>query len=175
MTSIEPVSDLAFREWILKQPEGKTILRCYQCGRCTTACPISEIEPSFNPRLFLLKIMMADETLTENELIWTCLTCEQCEVRCPEHVKIPHVLILAKVSAFSKGNTPQIALDRASSILSQGRTILVSEPMLKTREKMGLPSLGTPPVDQILKTLKKLKLKERLVSAVSNYGGEQVD
>jgi heterodisulfide reductase subunit C len=119
--------------------------------------------------------MMADETLTENQLIWTCLTCEQCEVRCPEHVKIPHILILAKVTGLSKGNIPQVALDRATSILTQGRTILVSEPMLKTRMKMGLPNLGDPPVEQIAKTIKELKLKSRLESAESTYGGEQDD
>ncbi|MFX1417226.1 MAG: hypothetical protein ACFFC0_10465, partial [Promethearchaeota archaeon] len=54
-------SDLEFRNWILKQPEGQTLLRCYQCGRCTCACPVAEIDSSFNPRLFLEKIILADE------------------------------------------------------------------------------------------------------------------
>ena len=67
------------------------------------------------------------------------MTCEQCEVRCPEHVKIPHLLILAKVRGLVRGNTPQGALDRARAILAGGRTIMVNESMLKTREKMGLP------------------------------------
>ncbi|MFX1265152.1 MAG: 4Fe-4S dicluster domain-containing protein, partial [Promethearchaeota archaeon] len=128
-------SDFEFRNWILHQPEGQTLLRCYQCGRCTGACPVAEIDSSFNPRLFLEKIILADETLAEERLIWNCLTCEQCEVRCPEHVKIPQILILAKVRGLPTGNTPQTALDRAKSILQQGRTIQVSDPMIKTREK----------------------------------------
>ncbi|MFX1368176.1 MAG: 4Fe-4S dicluster domain-containing protein, partial [Promethearchaeota archaeon] len=73
-------SDLEFRSWILQQPEGKTLLQCYQCGRCTSACPVAEVDSSFNPRLFLQKVILADETLTENQLVWNCLTCEQCEV-----------------------------------------------------------------------------------------------
>ena len=171
MTTTKVVSDLAFRNWVLQQPEGKTLLNCYQCGRCTGACPVAEIDDDFNPRYFLQQILLADETLTVDQLVWTCLTCEQCEVRCPEHVKIPQLLILAKVRGLAEGNTPQTALDRANAILSQGRTIEVSAPMIKTRERMGLPDLGTPPMDQLEKVLADIGLKERLEKTESKYGG----
>ena len=115
---------------------------------------------------------MADESLAEEQLVWTCLTCEQCEVRCPEHVKIPEILVLAKVRGLASGNTPQTALDRAKAILSEGRVILVSDPMLRTREKMGLPDLGDPPVDQLGKILKELGTIEQVESAESRYGGD---
>ncbi len=172
MTASGISADLEFRKWILQQPEGETLLRCYQCGRCTSACPIAAIDDSFNPRLFLEKIILADESLAEERLIWTCLTCEQCEVRCPEHVKIPEILVLAKVRGLVSGNTPQTALDRARAILSEGRTILVSEPMLKTRDKMGLPDLGRPPVEQLRTILKELGTVQRVESAESRYGGD---
>jgi heterodisulfide reductase subunit C len=175
MAATKKVSDLVFRNWVLQQPEGKSLLNCYQCGRCTGACPVAEIDSRFNPRYFLQQILLADESLTEDQLVWTCLTCEQCEVRCPEHVKIPQLLILAKVRGLAEGNTPQTALDRAKSILTQGRTIEVSPPMIKTREKMGLPEIGTPPIDQMDKMLEDLGLKDRLEKVVSKYGGEAVE
>jgi hypothetical protein len=45
--------------------------------------------------------------------------------------------------------------------------------MLKTREKMGLPDLGSPPIVELDKVLKDLGLKERLDEVVSTYGGAQ--
>ena len=171
MTVRRSTSDLTFRNWVLQQPEGETLLRCYQCGRCTSACPVAAIDNSFNPRLFLQKILLADESLAEEQLVWTCLTCEQCEVRCPEHVKIPHLLILAKVRGLVGGNIPQAALDRARAILAGGRIIMVNESMLKTRDKMGLPDLGQPPVDQIASVLKEIGLAKKLEKLESVYGG----
>ena len=173
--SMRVVSDLAFRDWVLEQPEGKSLLNCYQCGRCTGACPVAEIDDSFNPRYFLQQILLADSALTEDRLVWTCLTCEQCEVRCPEHVKIPQLLILAKVRGLVSGNSPETALLRAKTILAGGRVIEVSPPMLKTREKMGLPDLGTPPVDQLATILEDIGLKKRLETVVSKYGGEPTE
>ena len=171
MVTKDTMSSQEFRNWLLDQPEGETLLRCYQCGRCTSACPVADIEPSFNPRLFLQKILLSDELIAEEQLVWNCLTCEQCEVHCPEHVKIPHILILAKVRGLLKGNVPTAALDRAKTILSQGRSLPVSPPMLKTRDKMGLPSLGTPPAQQLSRILKELGTVERVESAESTYGG----
>ena len=166
-------TDLNFRNWLLDQPEGKTLLRCYQCGRCTSACPVADIEPAFNPRLFLQKILLSDELIAEEQLVWNCLTCEQCEVHCPEHVKIPHILILAKVRGLMKGNVPAAALDRAKTIVSQGRSLPVSPPMLKTREKMGLPDLGTPPMDQIVAMLADIGIVSKLDKVESVYGGSE--
>jgi heterodisulfide reductase subunit C len=165
--------NLNFRTWLLDQPEGKTLLRCYQCGRCTSACPVADIEPSFNPRLFLQKILLSDELIAAEQLVWDCLTCEQCEVHCPEHVKIPHILILAKVRGLMTGNVPAAALDRARNITTIGRSLLVSPPMLKTREKMGLPDLGTPPMDMIVEMLADIGIVSRLDKVESNFGGNE--
>ena len=173
MVTQETMLDLEFRSWLLNQPEGETLLRCYQCGRCTSACPVAEIEPSFNPRLFLQKILIGDESVAENQLVWNCLTCEQCEVRCPEHVKIPHILILAKVRGLMAGNVPLAALDRARTIISEGRSLPVSSPMLKTRAKMGLPDLGTPSMDQIVAMLADIGIVGKLETVKSVYGGAE--
>jgi len=43
--------------------------------------------------------------------------------------------------------------------------------MLKTRDKMGLPNLGDPPVEQLTKILKEIGVAERLEGAESRYGG----
>lgn len=173
MVTKDTMSNRDFRNWLLDQPEGETLLGCYQCGRCTSACPVADIEHSFNPRLFLQKILLGDEEIAEEQLVWNCLTCEQCEVHCPEKVKIPHILILAKVRGLMAGNVPAAALDRARTIVSQGRSLPVSPPMLKTREKMGLPDLGTPPMDQIVEMLADIGIVSKLEKVESVYRGDQ--
>jgi heterodisulfide reductase subunit C len=134
---------------------------------------VADIETSFNPRLFLQKILLGDELISEEQLVWNCLTCEQCEVRCPEHVKIPHILVLAKVRGLMKGNVPQAALDRARNIISIGRSLVVSPPMLKTRDKMGLPDLGTPPMEKIVAMLADIGIVGKLDEVESVYGGAE--
>jgi len=81
------------------------------------------------------------------------------------------------------GNVPLAALDRARTIISEGRSLSVSSPMLKTRTKMGLPDLGTPSMDQIvemladigivgkLETVADIGIVGKLETVKSVYGG----
>lgn len=71
------------------------------------------------------------------------------------------------------GNVPLAALDRARTIISEGRSLPVSSPMLKTRAKMGLPDLGTPSMDQIVAMLADIGIVGKLETVESVYGGAE--
>ncbi|KAF5412352.1 MAG: CoB--CoM heterodisulfide reductase iron-sulfur subunit D [Candidatus Methanogasteraceae archaeon] len=56
---------------------------CYQCGTCTAICPVRRVVP-FSPRVAIYDSNIYD---TDTD-VWDCLTCGQCEVACPQGVRL---------------------------------------------------------------------------------------
>jgi Fe-S oxidoreductase len=74
---------------------------CYQCGVCTASCPWGLVlrEP-LTVRTFmrLAQIGLHDE----NESLWRCTTCAQCEPYCPRGVKITDVFRSLRNMAWNR-------------------------------------------------------------------------
>ena len=67
---------------------GEDILACYQCGECTSGCPVSEfmdIKPNQIARMCQLGM---EEELLNSKTIWICASCFQCFSRCPRGIDI---------------------------------------------------------------------------------------
>jgi len=88
---------------------GCNILECYQCGKCSGACPVS-MYMDITPRQVMqfVKLGMKDEVLVANSS-WFCLTCAACSGRCPRQIDIPrvmetirHIAIEENISSKSK-------------------------------------------------------------------------
>ncbi len=69
-------------------PGGEYIHRCWQCGSCTNACTINELNPDFNPRywIYLIRMGYESELLRDKDLIWQCVSCNKCTSACPRDV-----------------------------------------------------------------------------------------
>jgi heterodisulfide reductase subunit D len=63
------------------------VLRCLDCGKCTSACPVARYNKSLSPRR-LMRRLAANEGATNGGAVWDCLTCMQCDTRCPQEVPI---------------------------------------------------------------------------------------
>lgn len=61
-------------------------LRCIECGKCSTLCPLSEIRDFSAVRMAAIHERDAD-LFRHSELVNRCLTCGSCEVRCPQNVR----------------------------------------------------------------------------------------
>ena len=63
---------------------------CYDCGKCTAACPVARIGGAYSPRRQVLASNGGnrDQALGAFEL-FKCLTCSLCELRCPTGVASP--------------------------------------------------------------------------------------
>jgi len=67
---------------------GVNISACYQCERCTNACPVShymDIKPHQAMRYIQLGWR---EELLKSSTIWVCLSCEMCTTYCPNEVDV---------------------------------------------------------------------------------------
>ena len=85
--------DLSFCEEVASQPGGEHIRRCFACGTCAAGCPVTEVDPTYNPRKIIRQILfgMRKEVLSSPQ-IWYCLVCYRCYARCPQKVNFTDVM-----------------------------------------------------------------------------------
>ena len=85
--------DLSFCDEVASQPGGEHIRRCFACGTCAAGCPITEVDPGYNPRKIIRQVLfgMRKEVLS-SPLIWYCLVCYRCYARCPQKVNFTDVM-----------------------------------------------------------------------------------
>jgi len=85
--------DLSFCEEVASQPGGEHIRRCFACGTCAAGCPVTEVDPTYNPRKIIRQVLfgMRKEVLS-SPLIWYCLVCYRCYARCPQKVNFTDVM-----------------------------------------------------------------------------------
>ncbi len=66
------------------------VLLCVECGKCASACPMTEIFEDFSyevsPRGIVEKALFGFDVLTDVG-IWFCLTCDVCTELCPAGVR----------------------------------------------------------------------------------------
>jgi len=91
--------------YFLTRFEGETganVSACYQCERCTNACPVSaymDIKP--HQVIRYIQLGWRDE-LMRSTTIWVCLTCEMCTTYCPNEVAVAESINhLRNMAAYS--------------------------------------------------------------------------
>ena len=90
-------------------PGGELIHRCWQCGSCTNSCTVHAVNPDFNPRfwIYLIRTGMEAELLRDKDIIWQCVSCNQCTYACPRDV-VPEGVMKATAHWLElKGHTPK--------------------------------------------------------------------
>jgi heterodisulfide reductase subunit C len=100
----------------LPRVEGETganISACYQCERCTNACPVSHYM-DIKPHQVIRHVQLGwREQLLGSSTIWVCLSCEMCSTYCPNEVSVAAVINHLRNLAFHSSirpKEPQLAI-----------------------------------------------------------------
>ena len=84
--------------------DSEKLRYCFECGKCTAACPMVELFPtSYNPRILLHNISLNPEKIMSDKELWLCAWCYRCAKRCPQNLAIPEIFLKARQTAKEQG------------------------------------------------------------------------
>ena len=135
-------ADLQFGQGFAEQLGDVRLSACFMCRACTSVCPITRLNDSFNPFRFVrLALFGYIEEVLESGLIWFCTNCYACQEKCPHGVRIPDLMTALKNLAIKTGYAPREVLLQMNIVKDQGRIYPIDEFDNKKRGKLNLPSL----------------------------------
>jgi heterodisulfide reductase subunit C len=151
--------DPRFRYDVAKMPGGEKLLQCFQCGTCTSDCPIARFNDKYRPRniIHMAQIGLKDRIL-DSEFLWLCASCFTCTDRCPQGVEVASVIRILKNISAEEGHIPQIFKDLLVNLIKTGYVYEIPESRIRRREAFGLPPLPKGNSENILKTIQDLKM-----------------
>jgi heterodisulfide reductase subunit C len=112
--------DPNFKYEIAAMPGGEGIMKCFQCSTCTVGCPITELEPSYNPRKIIqMSLLGMKKEVLESEEIWLCAVCQTCSERCPQDVRISDLMGAIRRIAEKEAEEGKIELKGVRAIFEK--------------------------------------------------------
>jgi heterodisulfide reductase subunit C len=162
--------DPKFKYEIAKMHGGEKLMRCFQCGTCTSDCPVARFSDTYRPRQIIRMAQLGlRERVLNSDTLWLCAACFTCTDRCPQDVEVASVIRVLRNLAAEKGYVPQVFKEQSSSILESGYAYKIPELRIKKRESLGLPPLPKGNVESIRKSL----MGVRFLQFVENQGEQK--
>jgi len=159
--------DPSFKLEVLEHKEAHGLNACFACGTCTAGCPVHEVFPEYSPRKLakMVKLGMRKDVLS-NPYIWYCVTCHNCEQRCPQNVKFFSILNVLKNMAAKKGYAPAPWIEQTRQIMKTGTIFPRNEESDKKREALFLPALKSDgaKAKKLIKLTRIEKIKAQIKS-----------
>ena len=157
-SEIEP----KFKYELSRMHGGEKLLKCFQCGTCTSDCPVARFSDTYRPRTLIRMAQLGlKERVLNSPTLWLCAACFTCTDRCPQNVEVANVIRVLRNLAAERGSVPQVFKDQAASILQSGYAYKIPELRIKKRETQGLPPLPKGNPESVCKTLKGVKFFEK--------------
>jgi len=149
--------DPKFKYEISKMHGGEKLMRCFQCGTCTSDCPVARFSETYRPRQIIRMTQLGlKKRVLDSDTLWLCAACFTCTDRCPQDVEVASVIRVLRNLAAEQGHIPQVFKDEALSILESGYAYKIPELRLKKRESLGLPPLPKGNSESVCKTLRSV-------------------
>ena len=81
-----------------------TLALCYECGSCSSVCPVEKVVPEFDPRKIVHMVALGlEEQLLKSDTIWACSQCQSCVSVCPQGVRCSDVIKALRDEATKQG------------------------------------------------------------------------
>ena len=153
--------DPKFKYELVKMHGSEKILKCFQCGTCTSDCPVARYSDSYRPRtlIHMAQLGLKDRVLNSDTL-WLCAACFTCTDRCPQDVEVANVIRVFRNLAAERGCVPAVFKEQAACLLESGYAYKIPELRIKKRESQGLPPLPKGNPESVRKSLKGVKFIE---------------
>jgi len=146
--------DPKFKYEISKMHGGEKLMRCFQCGTCTSDCPVARFSDTYRPRQIIRMAQLGlKNRVLSSDTLWLCAACFTCTDRCPQDVEVASVIRVLRNLAAEQGCVPQVFKEQCSCILESGYAYKIPELRVKKREQLGLPPLPKGNPESIGKTL----------------------
>jgi heterodisulfide reductase subunit C len=131
----------------------ETARPCFQCGICSSSCPVFRVAPELNPRISVDSIITKGVVPREgNE--WLCAYCLMCDQRCPMGVSLAEILMEIKNISAREGKAPPDVIESAESLMGDGCLSPISGRSEKIRTELGLPYLPRADPTDVMKIFK---------------------
>jgi Fe-S oxidoreductase len=86
--------------------------QCYQCSICSGTCPKARVVKGFLPRRMVYNVITGNaERVVNSGDAWVCLTCRECQVKCPMKIDFVDMVRGVREKMLKKGLNCIIAHD----------------------------------------------------------------
>jgi len=165
--------DPKFKYEIAKMHGGEKLMRCFQCGTCTSDCPIARFSDTYRPRQIIRMAQFGlRERVLSSDTLWLCAACFTCTDRCPQDVEVASVIRVLRNLAVEKGYIPEVFREQGACILESGYAYKIPDLRIKKRESLGLPPLPRGNPESIRKTLREVGFLKCIESKGEKSGGK---
>jgi heterodisulfide reductase subunit C len=145
--------DNKFRYEISEKVGAKSLLKCIQCGVCSSGCTVTEYVDMQPHRVVASCLLGLKEEVLSSQAIWTCSLCHRCTERCPKNVDYSFILALLRNMAAEEGMVPKEYSGTVEVIYDNGFVVPYTGGLKvnidRRRERMGLPEIISPNLDEI--------------------------
>jgi len=93
-----------FRERV-KELSGEDLDLCYQCGACSSGCPLTD-EMDLLPSTVMRLVQLGVGEVLDSKTIWVCSSCFTCQVRCPRGIDVANVMEALRQLVFRRKYDP---------------------------------------------------------------------
>jgi heterodisulfide reductase subunit C len=90
----------------VERESGEDLSRCYQCGNCSGSCPVSFAMDIPVSQVIRMVQLGQEQTVLAANSMWLCVSCLQCQARCPKCLDPSRVMEALRRMSLRRGHRP---------------------------------------------------------------------